>query len=71
MDINRNRYFSLILNSLTPTYQPSAQDIANGSVTLILSAESNLGCGSFSDEMVIYINQNPELDFTWEGLVRW
>lgn len=54
-------------NSLTPTYQPSAQDIANGSVTLILTAESNGGCGSFSDQMVININQNPELDFTWEG----
>lgn len=54
-------------NSLTPTYQPSALDVSNGSVTLILTAESNLGCGSFSDEMVIYINQNPELDFTWEG----
>ena len=55
-------------NTLTPTYQPSAQDVANGQVTLILTAESNLNCGSFSDEMVIFINQNPELDFTWEGL---
>lgn len=54
-------------NTLTPTYQPSAGDIANGSVTLILSAESAGNCGSFSDQLVIYINQNPNLDFTWEG----
>ncbi len=53
-------------NTFTPTYQPSAQDVLNGSVTLILTAESHQGCGSFSDQMVIYINQNPDLDFTWE-----
>ncbi len=51
--------------TLTPTYQPSAGDVSNGSVTLILTAESASGCGSFSDEMVIFINQNPDLDFTW------
>ncbi len=54
-------------NTLTPTYQPSAADIGIGSVTLILSADSYLGCGTFSDQMVIYINQNTSLDFTWEG----
>lgn len=52
-------------NTFTPTYQPSAADISNGAVTLILTAESYLGCGTFSDQMVIYINQNPNLDFTW------
>jgi len=51
--------------TLTPTYQPSAGDISNGSVTLILTAVSASGCGSFSDEMVIFINQNPDIDFTW------
>jgi PKD repeat protein len=51
--------------TLTPTYQPSAGDISNGSVTLILTAVSASGCGSFSDEMVIFINQNPDLEFTW------
>jgi len=51
--------------TLTPTYQPSAGDISNGSATLILTAVSASGCGSFSDEMVIFINQNPDLDFTW------
>ncbi len=55
-------------NTFTPTYVPSEQDIANGSVTLILTAESYLGCGTFSDQMVIYINQNPEVDFTWESV---
>ncbi|PKP50733.1 MAG: hypothetical protein CVT94_00905 [Bacteroidetes bacterium HGW-Bacteroidetes-11] len=53
-------------NTFTPTYQPSIDDIANGAVTLILTAESYLGCGTFSDQMVIYINQNPNLDFTWD-----
>lgn len=52
-------------NTLTPTYQPSPGDISNGSVTLILTAVSASGCGNFSDEMVIFINQNPDLDFTW------
>lgn len=52
--------------TLTPTYQPSAGDVSNGSVTLILTAESASGCGSFSDEMVIFINQNPDLDFSWD-----
>ena len=52
-------------NTLTPTYQPDAGDISNGSVTLILTAESASGCGSYSDEMVIYINQTPDLEFTW------
>jgi len=54
--------------TLTPTYQPGAGDISNGSVTLILTAESASGCGSFSDEMVIFINQNPDLDFTWSPI---
>ncbi|MBL7904660.1 MAG: PKD domain-containing protein [Bacteroidales bacterium] len=52
--------------TLTPTYQPGAGDISNGSATLILTVVSASGCGSFSDEMVIFINQNPDLDFTWE-----
>lgn len=52
-------------NTLTPTYQPSNADINNGSVTLILTAQSVSGCGSVSDEMVIYINQAPDLEFTW------
>lgn len=56
------------ITTLTPTYQPSAADIANGLVTLILTAESNNGCGNFSDQMVITIDQSPQLDFTWEGL---
>ena len=51
--------------TLTPTYQPGSGDVSNGSVTLILTAVSASGCGSFSDEMVIFINQNPDLDFTW------
>lgn len=55
-------------NTFTPTYEPGPEDIANGSVTLILTAESYLGCGTFSDQMVIYINQNPEVDFTWESV---
>ncbi|MBW6490678.1 MAG: PKD domain-containing protein [Lentimicrobium sp.] len=55
-------------NTFTPTYQPSNDDIANGAVTLILTAESYLGCGTFSDQMVIYINQNPNLDFSWDPI---
>lgn len=51
--------------TITPTYQPSAGDISNGSATLILTAVSASGCGSISDEMVIFINQNPDIDFTW------
>lgn len=55
-------------NSLTPTYTPSAQDILKGSVTLILNAVSSSGCGTFKDQMELYINQNPDVDFTWEGI---
>lgn len=52
-------------NTLTPSYQPSVQDITNGSVTLILNAESFNGCGTFSDQMTIYINQGIMVEFTW------
>lgn len=55
-------------NTLTPTYQPSQQDITMGSVTLTLIADSYNGCGSTSDQMVIYINQNGLVDFTWDGV---
>jgi len=55
-------------NTLTPTYVPSPQDITNGTVTLNLSAESFMGCGSVSDQMVITINQSTLADFTWEGI---
>ncbi len=55
-------------STLTPTYEPSIPDIANGSVTLILTAESFNNCGTVSDQMVIYINQNPDIDFTWSGV---
>lgn len=53
-------------NTLSPTYQPSQADINSGSVTLILSAESGFSCGSISDQMIIYINQTSQLEFTWE-----
>ncbi len=55
-------------NTLTPTYQPSVQDITNGSVTLILTAESFNGCGSISDQMTIFINQGIMIDYTWDGI---
>lgn len=55
-------------NTLTPSYQPSLQDVTNGSVTLILTAESFNGCGSISDQMTIFINQGIMIDFTWEGI---
>ncbi len=55
-------------NTLSPTYVPSSQDIANGSVTLNLSAESFMGCGNVSDQMVITINQSSFVDFTWEDI---
>lgn len=55
-------------NTLSPTYQPSSGDIANGSVTLILTAESFSGCGDFSDQAIIYFSQNSQVDFTWNNV---
>ncbi|MFZ4401231.1 MAG: Ig-like domain-containing protein, partial [Bacteroidales bacterium] len=42
-------------NTLTPTYTPSAADIASGQVQLTLTATANSSCASVSDYMVLNI----------------
>ncbi|MEA3505053.1 MAG: hypothetical protein U9R32_07640, partial [Bacteroidota bacterium] len=47
-------------NTITPTYTPSATDIADGSVTLTLTASPNSPCsGDVTDIKVITIKANP------------
>ncbi|MDA3944045.1 MAG: PKD domain-containing protein [Bacteroidetes bacterium] len=45
------------VNALNPTYYPSATDISIGSVTLLLTATSNLGCANSSDSFVLSFGQ--------------
>ena len=46
-------------NSLSTTYQPSAVDIINGTVTLILHAISDSNCPEVTDSTVITILKKP------------
>jgi len=46
-------------NTLTPTYIPSAADIAAGSVVLILTADGNGPCHSVSDSITLNIIPAP------------
>ena len=46
--------------TLTPTYTPSAADIAAGSVTITLTAQPNSPCATIaSDNIVVTIEENP------------
>lgn len=48
------------INTLTPTYIPDANDIANGAVTLTLHAEGDAPCGvTVEDNMLISIQTLP------------
>jgi PKD repeat protein len=50
-------------NSLTPTYTPSVADIANGSVLLTLTVNSNSPCsGQITDFMNLVIISEPVID---------
>jgi hypothetical protein len=42
-------------NSVNPTYFPSAADISEGSVTLMIYASNNYGCADASDQMTLSI----------------
>jgi hypothetical protein len=46
-------------NTLTPTYTPSAADIAAGSVTLTLTATGNTPCNDAISTMILTINPSP------------
>ena len=46
-------------NTLTPTYTPSAADIAAGSVTLTLTATGNTACNDAISTMILTINPSP------------
>ena len=43
------------INSANPVYTPGANDIANGSVVLTMTATGNTPCGDVSDDMVLTI----------------
>ena len=45
---------------LNPVYIPGASDIANGMVTLTLTAEGNSVCADISDEIIINIQALPQ-----------
>jgi len=48
-------------NTLTPTYNPSANDVANGSVTLTMTVTPLAACsGSFTEDVVINLIPIPE-----------
>ncbi|MGI6343075.1 MAG: PKD domain-containing protein [Bacteroidales bacterium] len=47
------------VNILNPTYTPSSADIANGSVTLTMTANGNAPCQSATSSMVLTINPLP------------
>jgi len=47
---------------LSPTYTPSASDIASGSVTLTLTASANSPCSDAIDQMILTINPQPIVD---------
>ncbi len=52
-------------NTLSPTYTPSAADIANGTVTLSLNAVSLAPCNNIvSDQAIVTINKMPVV---WAG----
>jgi gliding motility-associated-like protein len=48
---------------LNTYYLPSATDIANGSVNLLLSADGNLGCRPMDDTVRITFKPSPSADF--------
>jgi gliding motility-associated-like protein len=51
-------------NLVVTSYTPSAADIGNGSVTLILQSMSVLGCPPDADNMVITFLESPIADFS-------
>ena len=56
--------FSPSNNFLITNYIPSAQDIANGSVSLILTTSSDFGCIPDNDAITINFLETPIADFT-------
>lgn len=52
------------VNFLTTTYAPSALDVANGSVNLILTTTNNAGCNPDTDVMTITFKDAPVAEFT-------
>ncbi len=57
-------------NNLAPTYTPSTEDIANGSVRLILTANPIAPCGQeVVDEMVLTIKALPQVEVGANGSV--
>ncbi|MDF2449835.1 MAG: hypothetical protein K0R26_2339, partial [Bacteroidota bacterium] len=49
---------------LTTFYQPSALDLSNGSVKIILSSTNNKGCAAVKDTVSITFKSSPMTDFT-------
>lgn len=50
------------INALTPIYTPGANDIANGSVVLTLTANGNATCSNTTDDMTLTITPAPLAD---------
>ncbi len=57
-----NGIFTPDANALNPTYQPSAAEIAAGTVTLTLTTTGNGNCSPVSDDLTITILPAPIVD---------
>ncbi len=55
------------INSISPTYTPSDQDFALGSVQLTVTADGQGNCTGeqVSDYMILTVTNYPPLDFFW------
>ncbi len=51
-------------NFLVTTYLPSAADVANGGLNLILTAPQSFGCTPDDDTLVVTFKPSPEADFS-------
>ncbi|MEQ8518475.1 MAG: gliding motility-associated C-terminal domain-containing protein [Cytophagales bacterium] len=49
-------------NNLNTTYTPSATDISNGSVILVLTTTGNGGCNAYDDTVNLFITPGPTSD---------
>jgi len=63
---NGTGLFSPSNNLLTTFYLPSASDVSNGSVLLILTTDNNFGCPSDKDTLEVTFKASPIADFTFD-----
>ena len=57
--------FSPSNNLLSTIYQPSASDVANGTLLLILTSNNNFGCPSDKDTLSVTFKPSPVADYSF------